>query len=275
MAGSLKGKWAVVTGASSGLGVDFARELASRGANVVLVARRKDRLEQVADELRSKHGAEVEVVALDLSSSDAPLELHRRMKDGGRDIEILVNNAGFGIFGLVLEIPFERVEQMLDLDIAALVHLSRLFGIDMVARGSGYVLQVASIGAYQASPTYASYAAAKSFVLHFGEAFDYELSGTGVSCTVLSPGMTETEFLDVSGQSPTWFQRLVMMPSSKVASIGIRAMLRRRRSIIPGVLNSVMAWFIRFMPRRFTHWVAWRTMKTPEIEQARTPSTRG
>jgi short-subunit dehydrogenase len=139
---------------------------------------------------------------------------------------------------------------MLLLDVVALVHLTKLFVRDMVARNFGYVLQVSSIGAYQPSPTYASYSAAKAFVLSFGEALSYELRGTNVKVSVLSPGVTETEFLQVAGQRKSLYQRMSMMASRPVAEIGIAAMLRGKPSKVAGVMNALTAWSLRFMPRR-------------------------
>ncbi len=257
----LKGRRALVTGASSGLGVDFARQLASWGTNLVLVARRETELRAVAQDIAAKSPVDVEIVACDLSERDAPARLHKDLTARGKSVDVLVNNAGFGLFGKFLEIPWERERNMLELDIVTLVHMTKLFAADMATRGFGYLLQVASIGAFQPTPTYASYAAAKSFVLSFGEAIHHELSGTGVSCTVLSPGVTATEFLKVSGQKATPYQRLVMMKSEDVARIGLEAMLRRTPSVVPGLVNAMSAQATRFMPRRMATAVAHLVMK--------------
>lgn len=260
MATDLSNRTALVTGASSGLGVDFARHLAARGADLVLVARREDRLRDVKAEIERDHG--VDVTVLDLGEPDAPQRLYDTMAERGLSIGVLVNNAGFGLYGDFVDIPWEREAQMLHLDIIALTHLTKLFARDMVARGFGYILQVASIGAYQPSPTYASYSAAKSYVLNFGEALNYELRGTGVSCTVLSPGITATEFLEVSGQDASLYQRLVMMQSKDVTRIGIEAMLKRKPSVVPGVLNKLTIQSNRLMPRRLSAAVGHLLMTT-------------
>jgi short-subunit dehydrogenase len=139
----------------------------------------------------------------------------------------------------------------LELDVAALTHLTRLFAADMASRRFGYILLVASTGAFQPTPKYAAYAAAKSYVLYFGEALHYELRKAGVGCTVLCPGVTRTEFFDVAGQQMTAFQRRTAMPSAEVARIGIRAMLNRRSCVVAGRLNSLMAWSTRLAPRQF------------------------
>ena len=247
---ALTGKTALITGASSGLGVDFATILAERGCNLVLVARREDRLRTLADELAQKYGVQAQVIGMSLSPIGAAQDLYDRIRALNLTVDVLINNAGFGVYGPFTEISWEREEEMLRLDIIALVHLTKLFVRDMLARNFGYVLQVSSIGAYQPSPTYATYSAAKSFVLSFGEALNYELRGTNVKMSVLSPGVTETEFLQVAGQRKSLFQRLSMMQSRPVAEIGIDAMLRGKPSKVAGVMNGLTAWSLRFVPRR-------------------------
>lgn len=257
----IRGKWALVTGASSGLGVDFARTLAAQGCNLILVARRADLLLQQQQEISSSYGVQVMTIPMDLSLPTAPQELYDQIKQAGKTVDVLINNAGFGLYGSFTSIPWERERNMLELDIITLVHLTKLFVQDMVARNFGFILLIASIGAYQPSPLYATYSAAKSFVLNFGEALNYELRGTNVKCSVLSPGITATEFLKVSGQKPTLYQRLVMMQSADVARIGISNMLKGRPSVVPGWLNAVMAWSNRLMPRRMSVAVAYRLMQ--------------
>lgn len=257
----IAGKTALVTGASSGLGVDFARELASRGAGVILVARREEQLKRQAQEIASTYGVQAHAIAMDLGTPEAPQQLFDRVKADGHAVSVLINNAGFGAFGDALAIPWERENAMLQLDIVTLVHLSKLFGRDMVARRDGTILQLASTGAYQPSPGYASYSAAKAFVLSYGYALNYELRGSGVSCTVLSPGVTATEFLQVSGQRKTWFHKLTMMDSPTVAKKGIEAMLARRGSIVTGWLNKLASHSARMNPRWLQTAIAHQAMK--------------
>jgi short-subunit dehydrogenase len=264
MTQELSNRWALVTGASSGLGLDFAKELAARGANLVLVARREDRLNEAAAEIRKQHQVEVDVVVMDLGTREGPAALHREVTEvRGRAIDILINNAGFGLYGSAVDLPWERERAMIELDILTLVDLSKRFAKDMRQRGFGRILQVASIGAYQSTPTYAAYSAAKAFVLSYGEALNYELRKSGVSCTVISPGITATEFLAVSGQKATLYQRIFMMQSKDVTRIGIRAMLAGRSSIVPGFMNALTAWSIRFMPRNLATAIAYQSMKQP------------
>ena len=253
MGEQVKDKWALVTGASAGIGADFVRELAKRGMNVILVARSEGRLHELKEELQGTYGVDAVVIPMDLARQGAAQELYERVKAEGLNIEILINNAGFGLYGTVVEIPLEKMEAMLNLDVMTVASLTKLFVREMVERDSGYILNVASIGAYQPSPEYASYSAAKSFVLNYGEALNYELRNTGVSCTVISPGVTRTGFFEKSGQEENLsvFQRLTMMGSEKVARIGVRAMFNRRPSVVPGWINSLMVFSVRRLPRQW------------------------
>lgn len=253
--------WALITGASSGLGVDFARQLAADGHDLILVARREQALQDLAEELRHAHGVAVEVVVLDLGTRTAAETLFRRTEEAGWQVAILINNAGFGYYGDFLGQELERVQAMIDLDVSTVVRLTHLYGNSMKTAGTGRILQVASIAAYQGTPTYAAYAAAKAFVLFLGEALNHEWKGSGVRCTTLSPGVTATEFLKVSGQKATFYQRMVMMQSSDVVRIGLRAMRRGKSSIVPGFLNKVTAWSIRLLPRTWATAVGQLLMK--------------
>lgn len=258
----LEGRTALVTGASAGLGVEFADRLAVRGADVILVARRRERLEEVAAQLQEDHGVAADVVAMDLARPEAASELYEEAGDRGHQVDILVNNAGFGVCGHFVDCDWQRHEAMLNLDILTPVALTRFFGADMVERGWGRLLQVASIGAFQPSPNYAAYSAAKSFLKSWGEAIDFELRPHGVSCTVVCPGVTETEFFDAAGQSQrTWFQKLSIMDASTVAEIGVRATLEQRVTVVPGWFNAFNTWLTRFFPRRLARWIAHLTMK--------------
>ena len=258
---NLRGRWALITGASSGLGADFARNLAARGMHLVLTARREEQLNALADDLRRTRGVQVDVIPLDLAREHAPDTLHEKVTAAGRTIDMLINNAGLGIYGDFLDIAWERERAMLQLDIVTLAHMTKLFARDMAARRRGYILQVASIGAFQPSPTYATYSAAKSFVLYFGEALHHELKDKGVVVTVASPGVTKTEFFDVAGQESTLYQRAFMMDSPTVVNIAIAAMLKGKSSVVPGYRNSALAFSTRFVPRQLAARVADQLMK--------------
>lgn len=257
---TITGKWALITGASSGLGVDFARELAARGANIILAARRLDRLESVREAIGKLHAVQIETMQVDLAAPDAPQTLHDQLEAGGRPIDMLINNAGLGIYGPFLEIEWAREKAMLELDIVTLTHMSKLFLRGMVARRFGYVMQIASIGAYQPSPLYASYSAAKAYVMNFSLAVNHELAGTGVKMCVVSPGVTRTEFLEVAGQAATPFQRMTRMESPAVARIGVEGMLAGRTHIVPGWINQLLASSTRLMPRGMAAAIASRSM---------------
>jgi short-subunit dehydrogenase len=242
MTKTLRGKTAVITGASSGMGTDFARQLAAHGCQLILVARRAERLRELQAEISARSGVSVESVAMDLVAADAPQQLYDQLKAGGRAVDVLVNNASHGLYGEFWTVPWERLRSMLELGMVALTHLTHLLLPDMIAYHSGYILNVASTASFQPSPTYAAYAAAKSYVLSFGEAHHYELRHTGVRCTVLCPGVTRTEFFDVAGQKLTAYQQMTMMESAEVARIGIEAMLKGRPSVVAGRLNAFVAW---------------------------------
>jgi short-subunit dehydrogenase len=258
--GTLQGRHALVTGASSGLGADFARELAVRGADLTLVARREQRLKQLQAELGGRHRSRIEVIALDLTVPGAPDELLAATGGAGRPVDVLVNNAGYGLYGEFSTLDWKRERNMLELDVIVPLHLTKLFLPGMLERGFGFILNIASVGAYQPSPTYASYSAAKSFILNFTEALSYELRGTGVRATALSPGIVATEFLAVSGQQPTRYQRLTRMDSATVARIGVDGMLKGRPSLVAGRLNAASVWSNRLLPRRLSAAIANRLM---------------
>ena len=245
----LKGKWALVTGASSGLGVDFAKNLASRGGNVILVARREDRLRAVQQEITAQYGVQVDVIAMDLEPADAPQRLYDQLKAAGQAVDVLINNAGFGLYGAFLEIPGSAAG-----DVGA-GHCDADPHDQAVRQGHGRAaLRLRAAGGLhrrvQPSPTYASYSAAKSYVLFFGEALHYELRKTGVNVTVVSPGVTRTEFLDVAGQQPSLYQRTMMMDSPDVTRIAVNAMLKGKASVVPGYKNAALAQSTRLMPRQ-------------------------
>lgn len=255
----LRDRWALVTGASSGLGADFARILASMGCHLILVARRQERLEALKKEISADFGVSVKVIPMDLSLPESPQKLYDQVKEEGIDVDVLINNAGFGIYGEFLEIDWERTHQMLQLNMITVAHLTWLFAQDMISRNFGYVLHIASNGAYQPSPLYAAYAASKSFVLSFSEALNYELRDTNVKCTALSPGITVTEFHQAAGQKEgSLYYRLTKMDSMTVARKGIEALLAGRPSLVPGWAVSVMAWSSQRAPRRLaTALAAW------------------
>ncbi len=243
--------WAVVTGASSGLGVEFATELAKRRTNVVLTARSEQRLHELAGVLGQNPGVRVVVEPLDLSLPDSATALQQKLAQRGIEPEILINNAGFGLSEPFLDHDPARLRALLQLDTVSLVELSQLFGRQMMLRGRGRILLVGSMAAYQPVPRMAAYAAAKAFVLSFGEALHVELAPT-VNVTVLSPGLMDTGFNDASGyQTPSALEGMKLLPAD-VARIGLDALFRGKSGVIAGRLNKVMALSSRLTPRHFS-----------------------
>ncbi len=237
---------ALITGASAGLGTAFARQIAAEGIDLVLVARRKDRLESLAKELREKHAVAVHVIAADLSEADAPARIKRELDQAGVTVGLLVNNAGYGSHGFFHELDGANEARMVDLNCRAPVALCAAFVPNMVARRNGAVLFLASIGAYQPTPFFAVYGATKSFNLMLGEALWAELKQFGVDVIALSPGYTRTEFqekAEVTNKAITGW-----MEADEVVARGL-AMLGRKPSTVAGFLNAVLAWSIRFSPR--------------------------
>jgi short-subunit dehydrogenase len=255
----IKGAWALITGASSGIGAEIARDLAARGANLVLAARRREALDALASELR-RAGVDVRVEPADLAKPGEPERLFQVLESRGIRISILVNNAGFGAYGPFDSIDAATEEAMLNLDIKALVRLTRLFVGPMRAAGFGRILLTASTGAYQPTPLYAAYSAAKAFVLSYGHAIRRELRGSGVTVTVLSPGVTRTEFHRVAGHTDNPFKAATMMEAAPVARAATRALLGRKAEIVTGLVNKLLTFSVRFVPRTLQAAMAARLM---------------
>ncbi len=262
----IEGKYALVTGASSGIGWEMSKILAGKGCNLVIVARREEKLKELRKEILEEYGKiDIKVFSLDLSLKESPVTLYNQIKKSGIKIDILINNAGYGIHDYFIDILWKKEETMLNLLIMNLVHLTKLFVKDMVKKNYGFILQVSSIGAFQPTPSYATYAAAKSFVLNFGIALNYELRETQVKCCVLCPGVTVTGFQETAGHTnKTLFSRLTSMSSQKVAETGIKGMFRGKDFVVPGTINSINSKFMRFLPRRWATKLAAWAMGSPK-----------
>lgn len=243
------GKRALITGASSGLGLEFAELLAAQKLNLVLAARRREPMEKLAAELSRKHGVDIVVEPIDLAAPGAAARLKSRLDERSIQIDMLVNNAGYGLHGEFLETPIDRTTDMIQLNVTALTELSYVFGRDMAARGSGQILLIASLLAFQPVPTFAAYAATKSYVLAFGEALHDELRPQGVVVTSLCPGHTETGFDAAAGAPVSPMLRLLTMKPRPVAEIGLRALSQGRASVMPGFMNKLVAFSNRLTPR--------------------------
>lgn len=240
---------ALVTGASAGLGQEFARLLAKDKHNLVLVARSEERLQQLADELRQRYGVTVHVFASDLSRPGAAQELYDALRAADLTIDILINNAGFGLNGKYHTNPAEQEFALLQLNVVAVAQLTRLLLPGMVARGLGRILNVASTAAFQPGPHMAGYFASKAYVLSLSEALAEELKDTGVSVTVLCPGPTQTEFIDRAGMEESLLFKLTKQSATKVATIGYKAMLKGEAVVVPGLHNWAVTQTVRFAPR--------------------------
>lgn len=244
------GKTALVTGASSGIGKSFAHLLASAGANLVLVARREDRLKELAEDLKNQYGTNVTIIAKDLGTPGSAESLYQDTLSKGLDIDLLINNAGMGKHGEFIEEPLESHHQMINLNVLALNDLTHFYSKEMVAKGSGEILLVASIASFMPIPKFATYAATKAYVLTLGESLAAELKPKGVTVTTLCPGGTLTEFMEISGQQIDGLRSLAMMTSDDVAKIGLSALRRKRRVVVPGMLYKVSIASLRMVPRR-------------------------
>jgi short-subunit dehydrogenase len=236
----------VVTGASSGIGTELARELARRGYPLLLVARRQERLDDLATELRDRHTVAVDVMALDLAESAGRAELTNRIASTA--VAGLCNSAGFGTSGSFHTLPIEREREQLTLNALALMELTHAALPGMVDRGVGAVLNIASIAGFQPLPGMAVYSATKAFVQTFSEAVHEELHGTGVSCTALCPGPVPTEWADIA-DAQQWSITIAQVSPSDVAKEAIAGMLEGRRSVVPGWVPKVVSVGGRFAPR--------------------------
>jgi short-subunit dehydrogenase len=251
---------ALVTGASSGLGVAYATEFARRGTAVVLVARREDRLVELADRLQREYGVTATVIRLDLAADDAAATLRRELEARDIRIDTLVNNAGFGLNGAFVTADGARTDEMIRLNIGTLVALTREFLPEFVAAGRGTIVNIASTAAYQPAPTMAVYSATKSFVLNFTEAVAYEVRRTGVHVLAVSPGATSTEFREVSGLHVGRSER-GSQTAAQVIETTFRALDRGRSgSVVSGARNAAMAKLAGILPRGLVTAVAARTL---------------
>ncbi len=244
-------KVALVTGASAGLGVEFARQLSKRGHSLVLAARRKDRLEGLAKELGNARA-----VAIDLGQHDAADRLMVDITAAGEDVELLVNNAGFGLIGRFAKADGKRLREMIDLNVGTLTDLCRAVAPGMVERGSGGIINVASTAAFQPGPKMAVYFATKAYVLSFTEALHEELRPHGINVTCLCPGPTRTEFGEVAGFHGSGLFDRVAMEAPKVVEAGLRGLDKNHAVVVPGFVNKAVAASNRFAPRAWSRKIA-------------------
>jgi short-subunit dehydrogenase len=240
---------AVITGASSGLGVDFAKEAAADGYDLVLIARSTEPMEALGAQLRESHGTQTHVIGMDLASPGAGAAAAQAIARLGVEPEMLINNAGFGYNGSFVEGDADVTARMTQLNVVTLTDLTRALLPGMLARKRGYVMLLASTASFQPGPMMAVYCATKAYVLSFGEAIAYELRGSGVSVTTVCPGATETNFQKAASiDASSAIMKGGMMSSAAVAKEGYAAMKRGRRVIVTGLLNAISAASGRYLP---------------------------
>ena len=244
---------ALITGASSGIGLELARIFAENGVDVILSARSEDKLQALAKEVMATHNVKAEVIACDLSEVGAAQSLYDAVKSRGLGVDYLVNNAGFGVYGAFQDTAWQDEGAMLQLNVVALTHLTKLFMPDFITRGSGRILNVASTASFQPGPLMAAYFASKAYVLSFSEAIAYELKGTDITVTALCPGATATGFQDAAGaKGSRLFETRTLPTGADVAKYGYKVMMRGKRVAVHGLINRILAQSNRLAPRKLS-----------------------
>ena len=254
-------KTVLITGASSGIGKETTFEYARNSYNLVLVARRKENLEVIKKEIEATFKSEVTIIPMDLSKLSSSEELFQNIKDLNLHIDVLINNAGFGIYGDLLENNPKKLEDMLILNMITLTKLTQVFAEEMVNIGGGHIINLASTAAFQPVPSMAAYAATKAYVMNFSDAVAYELKDKNVKVTTISPGATQSEFGSSAGfkEDSTFFNK---MPTSRdLAQFIYQSMIKNKTNAIHGFKNSILAFSNRFSPRKMTTKIASLMMK--------------
>lgn len=243
------GKTALITGSSNGIGYELANVHAEKGDNLVLVARSKSKLNEFKEELEEKNKIQVYTIEKDLSIPRAAMEVYDELKKQNISVDYLINNAGLGDFGFFAESDWKKQESMINLNITALAHFTRLFLPDMIKRGSGKIMNVASTASFQPGPTMSVYFATKAFVLSFSEAVNNEVRDFGITVTALCPGSTESGFHAAAIGNGKLVKERRLTSSKQVAEYGYRAMMKGKTVAIHGLKNRIMANSVRFLPR--------------------------
>ncbi len=251
--------YAIVTGASKGIGKSFSEILASKGYNLVLIARSESLLKDLSQELEKKYSIKTETIGIDLSEKESPQKVFDYCQNRNLPIDILINNAGYGLFGRFDSSILDNQLNMLNLNILSLVALTHLFIPLLKKQGKAYILNVASTAAYQAVPELSTYSASKAFVLSFSRAIAFELKNTDISVTCLSPGSTNTSFMDRAGMTNPKILATAAklgMNADEVAKQGLEAMFKGEAEYIPGFVNTLGATLNRFFPKKFVENIA-------------------
>lgn len=244
--------WAIITGASTGIGREYAKIFAKRGINCILVARSENLLNELAKELEEVFKIKSKVFALDLSLKENSQILYQSCQDLGYEIDFLINNAGAGIFDFFHQSDLNVQQTMLTLNVESPTILTHLFLKDMIRRNKGYIQIVASIASYLPTPLYATYGASKAYLRHFGVSLNYELKDTKIHVSVINPGFTDTDFFKASKQKVSWIQKAQMMSAKRCAYLGFKSLMRNKNSSMAGFVN----WFtahilLNNLPSRF------------------------
>lgn len=254
---------ALVTGASGGIGLELARIHARNGHDLVLVARSEEKLHALKETLEHEYDITAHVIAKDLSGEQAPTEIHAELALSGIEPDFLINNAGIGDFGLFHESNWEKQAAMVDLNIKSLTHMTRLFSEDMVRRGGGRIMNVASTASFQPGPLMSVYYATKHYVLAFSEAISQELGDYDVSVTALCPGPTDSGFQAEAGMEQSRLVTTFSLPSPReVAEYGYRAMMKGERVAVHGFMNKLLAQSVRFTPRNVATFMVRKIQET-------------
>jgi len=259
---------ALITGASAGLGAEYAKLFAADKHDLVLVARRRDRLETLASQLEQTHGIRARVIAQDLATAEGPARVVEEVKRQGVELEFLVNNAGFGTSGPFAELDLKRELEMVQVNVAAVVALTHAFLPGMLSRKRGRILNIGSTAGFQPGPFMAVYYASKAFVNSFTEALWYELRGTGVTATVSCPGATATEFAGLAGNEGSRLFRMGTARAEVVAREGYRAMMAGKAMVIHGLKNKLGVELLRISPRAAARAVAASLNPIPSADRA-------
>lgn len=245
-----KEKYALVTGASGGIGNELAKLLASEGKHIVVVARNRDKLEDLKRDVESEQVTKVKVLVKDLSKPEAPIEIFSELQNEHIEVDVLVNNAGYGVYGRFSETNLQQELEMIQVNVTSLTALTKLFLRKMLENKYGRILNVGSTGSFLPVPLESVYGGSKAFVLSFSEALTNELKGTGVSVTCLCPGLTDTNFYKRAvGKEPRSNQKRWMMDAAKVAQVGYKALKEGESIILPGFINKSIPILVRVLPR--------------------------
>ena len=261
--------YALITGASKGIGKAFAESLAKRKIDLLLVARTELLLKQLAGDLKKQYGIQVQYLAIDLSLHDSPQNISRWIEENKFEVQILINNAGYGLWGNFSDLNLQEQNEMITVNISTMINLTYLMIPKMRTQKQAYILNVSSTAAYQAVPTLTLYAAAKAFVLSFSRALRYELKDSPISVSCISPGPTKTNFVDRARM--LHMQKLsdkMSMSAETVAEAGINGMLRKKAEIIPGLTNRMSVMAARFTPKTLVEKVAAGLYTKKEKHQA-------